>query len=99
MDAGTVVRNTDNLRTTILLWVMVLLSAVSVIYMTHLTRNAFVESQELKDVAQTYDVEWGRLLIERSNSSSISRLESIASSELKMQVPDIKRVVVLKEEM
>ena len=99
MDAGTVVRKTDNLRTTILLWVMVLLSAVSVIYMTHLTRNAFVESQELQNVAQTYDVEWGRLLIERSNSSSIGRLESIASSELKMQVPDIKRVVVLREEM
>ncbi len=92
------VQTSASLRVTIVLWLLVLVSGVSVIYTTHVSRNAFVESQTLHQLSQNYDVEWGRLLIERSNSSSITRLENIASSQLHMQVPDAKRVVVLKGE-
>lgn len=94
--ADAVVQNATSLRVTIVLWVLVLVSAVSVIYMTHLSRDSFVESQELHELAQGYEVEWGRLLIERSNSSSITRLEYIASHQLNMKVPDVKRVIVLR---
>ena len=76
---------------------MVLMSAVAVIYMTHISRMTFIETQSLHDHAQEHDVEWGRLLIERSNSSSITRLENIASNKLDMRVPDVKRVVVLRD--
>ena len=93
-----VVKNTASLRVTLVLWALVLVSAVSVIYMTHISRDAFVETQELHELAQTYDVEWGRLLIERSNSLSITRIESIAGQQLNMKLPDAKRVVVLREE-
>jgi cell division protein FtsL len=65
--------------------------------MTHAARSAFIQTQRLNDESQAYDVEWGRLLIERSNSSSLTRLENIASNQLNMQVPDVKRVVVLEE--
>ena len=96
--ASAVAQSSASLRVTVVLWLLVLVSALSVIYVTHISRDAFIESQELHELSQNYDVEWGRLLIERSNSSSIARLESIASSKLHMQVPDANRVVVLKEE-
>jgi len=86
----------NKLQLTIGLWLFVFLSAVAVIYMTHLSRNAFVEFQAMQAEAQDYEVEWGRLLIEKSNSSSIARMENIASDKLNMTLPDAKRVVVLK---
>jgi cell division protein FtsL len=92
-----VVRNATSLRLTIILWLLVLISAIAVVYMTHISRAAFITTQDLYDQAQAFDVEWGRLLIERSNSSSITRLENIASERLNMQVPDVSRVVVLTE--
>ncbi len=81
---------------TVVLWVLVIASALAVVYMTHLSRNAFVETQRLTNEAQDFDVEWGRLLIERSNSSSVTRIEGIASDELGMSVPKANRVIVLQ---
>ena len=86
----------SSLGKTLLLWLLVVTSALAVVYVTHLSRNAFVETQRLSKVAQDYDVEWGRLLIERSSSSSISRIEGIATDRLGMAVPSAKRVVVLQ---
>ena len=83
---------------TFLLWLLVVCSALAVIYMTHLSRNAFVETQRLSKQADDYDVEWGRLLIERSSSSSISRIEGIATDQLGMAVPNANRVIVLQED-
>jgi cell division protein FtsL len=95
--ADSVVQSATSLRYTVMLWLLVLASAVAVIYMTHVSRAAFIETQVLHAQAQAFDVEWGRLLIEKSNSSSIARLESIASNQLNMQVPDADHVVVLEE--
>ena len=86
----------DKPLTAFALWLFVFVTAVAVVYATYSSRSAFVESQELSAEVQRLDVHWGRLLIEQSNSSSVTRIEGIATEKLEMSVPDAGRVIVLQ---
>jgi cell division protein FtsL len=88
----------QSMKLTVALWLLVLASAFAVVYVSHTARNAFIEWQALLDAAQSADVEWGRLLIEKSSSSSYSRLEGLAKEQLHMSVPTGERMILLKPE-
>lgn len=88
--------NAKRFRTTFLLWLFVVLSAISVVYFNYLSRNAFIDYQDLRAGAQSLEVEWGRLLIQRSSSASITRMESEAEKKLAMHTPEVKEVVLVK---
>ena len=72
----------------LLLFIAVLVSAIAVSYSAHTNRillnSLFTELNE-RDKAQA---EWGRLILEQSTWTAHSRIEALASDQLKMHVPD-----------
>ena len=72
----------------LLLFVAVLLSAVAVSYCAHWNRqllNALYTELSVRDKAQA---EWGRLILEQSTWTAHNRIESLATSQLHMRIPD-----------
>ena len=79
------------------LWLLVMVSALSVIAMTHKNRNVFIVWQALIEESYQLDVEWGQLLLEKNTLASYSRLQSIAGGQLDMIEPSGKRLQVISE--
>ena len=79
----------------LLLWVLVVLSAIAVIYSNHLCRNLYAELSRLEQQKNALQVEWGRYLLEQSTWASLGRVEKIASSELKMHIPASGEIVMV----
>jgi len=71
----------------LLLFVGVLVSAIAVSYSAHWNRqllNTLYGELSERDKAQA---EWGRLILEQSTWTAHSRIEGLASEQLKMRVP------------
>ncbi|KIY40071.1 MULTISPECIES: cell division protein FtsL [Pseudomonas] len=71
----------------LLLFIAVLISAIAVSYSAHWNRqllNTLYGELSDRDKAQA---EWGRLILEQSTWTAASRIESLASEQLKMRVP------------
>jgi cell division protein FtsL len=77
---------------------MIIATSFGVISNSHKSRKLFIELQELLQQAQTYEVEWGQLLIEKSTLASYAGLENQAKDELKMSFPTRKQIVIVKVE-
>jgi len=76
----------------LLLFVAVLISAIAVSYSAHWNRqllNTLYGELNERDKAQA---EWGRLILEQSTWTAASRIESLASEQLKMRVPSADEV-------
>ncbi|MBV1915198.1 MAG: cell division protein FtsL [Pseudomonadales bacterium] len=70
-------------------------SALSVVYTTHKSRSLSAEIQYLKKNQRTLQLEWGRLLLERSTWSSHDRIWSLARNELDMHEPNPSEWVII----
>lgn len=79
-----------------LIFVMVLTSAVAVVYTKHLTRRLFIELQDLQARRDELEIEWGRLQLEQSALTTHSRLERLARERLNMQLPAPETTVVVQ---
>ncbi|MDN3234553.1 cell division protein FtsL [Pseudomonas luteola] len=78
--------------TMLVLFMAVLLSAVAVAYSAHWNRqllNTLYSELSVRDKAQA---EWGRLLLEQSTWTAHSRIEALASDQLKMRIPDPEEI-------
>jgi cell division protein FtsL len=76
----------------LLLFVAVLVSAVGVSYTAHWNRqllNGLYAELSVRDKAQA---EWGRLILEQSTWTAQSRIESLATEQLQMRIPDAGQV-------
>lgn len=76
----------------LVLFIAVLLSAVAVAYSAHWNRqllNTLYSELSVRDKAQA---EWGRLLLEQSTWTAHSRIEALASDQLKMRIPDPEEI-------
>ncbi|WP_336331958.1 cell division protein FtsL [Pseudomonas putida] len=76
----------------LLLFIAVLISAIAVSYSAHWNRqllNTLYGELSDRDKAQA---EWGRLILEQSTWTAASRIESLASEQLKMRVPSADEV-------
>ncbi|MDH4611264.1 cell division protein FtsL [Pseudomonas sp. BN102] len=72
----------------LLLFLGILLSAIAVSYSAHWNRqllNQLYTELSVRDKAQA---EWGRLILEQSTWTAHNRIESLASDQLKMRIPD-----------
>ncbi|MEN0107034.1 MAG: cell division protein FtsL [Pseudomonas sp.] len=70
------------------LFVAVLVSAIAVAYSAHWNRqllNTLYGELSVRDKAQA---EWGRLILEQSTWTAHSRIETLASEQLKMRIPE-----------
>lgn len=79
----------------LILGLVVLGTALGVVYTTHESRKLFVELQALQGVRDELNIEWGRLLLEQSTLATPTRVENIARSRLNMKPPAPEQIVIV----
>jgi len=77
------------------LLVLVVVSAFSVIYYTHVNRQTTSELEQLYTLRDELDIEWRNLLLEQNSLAEHSAIESRAKKLLKMKRPDIDSEVII----
>lgn len=77
--------------------IAVLLSALSVIYATHATRELHASYQHNIAEQNRLHVERGQLLLERGTWMMQARIQQLAEEKLGMVVPDHKSVTIIRE--
>jgi cell division protein FtsL len=77
------------------LWLAVLGSAAAAVYTRHRSRELFVELEQLHRQRDNLEIEYGQLQLEQSAWSSHAFVERVATTRLKMQVPDPARIQVV----
>ena len=81
----------------LVLLVLVVASALAVIYSSYVSRQKFSQLQTLRHESMQLEEEWGRLLLEQSTWSTNERIERLAQTKLDMLVPETSAMVVVKE--
>ena len=77
------------------LTLLVIISALSVVYVKHENRKHFVELQGLQKQRDAMNIEWGQLQLEQSTWATQSRIERLARKRLGMvNVPQDKVMIV-----
>ncbi len=79
-----------------ILTVFIVLSALSVIYSAYLYRQLFNQQQQMLQVSDQLQVEWGQLLLEQSALAAHSRIEKVVTKKLDMYVPAPDEIVVVR---
>lgn len=79
----------------LVLVVVVVGSAVGVIYSKHKSRRLFIELQDLQQQRDQLNTEWGRLQLEQGAWATHGRIERIARERLEMRMPSQSDVVIL----
>ncbi len=82
-------------RLNLILFAVLMMTALGVVSAQHKARKLYFELQQENDAARQYEIEWGQLQLEQSTWAMHSRIESIASKHLNMEVPDSKRIQVV----
>lgn len=80
---------------TLLLAIIVLASALAVVYMTDLNRRVFMQLQTMQNTRIQLELDWGKLLLEQSTWSTQSRIQSLAQEQLGMVSPATNNVVMV----
>ncbi|UZJ46086.1 cell division protein FtsL [Marinimicrobium sp. C6131] len=82
----------------VVLWALVLLSALAVIASTHHTRQRVDRLETLRREAAELQVVWGQYMLEQSTWAAYGRVEQIARDELDMRLPDDDDIVMVIHE-
>jgi cell division protein FtsL len=80
---------------TYIILILVVFSAFSVIYFTHLNRQSTSSLEVLLAERDELDIEWRNLLIEQNSLAEHSAIESKAQKLLKMKRPTAKTEVII----
>jgi len=84
------------LLVTAALLLLVIVSALAVVYSTHRSRQLFNEWQQLQRKEWALDEDWERLLLEQSTWAAHERVSVIAETRLNMTMPDPAGIKVVK---
>ena len=76
--------------------VLVMVSAIGVIYAKHRNRMLYVELRQLQSARDDLNVDWGRLQLEQSTWATHSRIEAVARKKLGMRTLNYGEVIILK---
>ena len=74
------------------LWLSVLASATGAIYCKHRARELFINLEHLNNGRDELEAEWGRLQIEQSFWSTYAYVDNVASTRLRMRIPNSNEV-------
>lgn len=83
---------------TAVLLLVVMVSAIGVIYAKHRNRMLYVELNRLQQQQDELNVDWGRLQLEQSTWATHGRIENVARNKLGMRNVDYGDVVIVKDE-
>lgn len=72
----------------LVLFIAVLVSAIGVAYSAHWNRQLLNELYGELSVRDKAQAEWGRLILEQSTWTAHSRIETLATEQLKMLIPE-----------
>lgn len=76
----------------------VLISALSVVYVTNMSRTLTANIQQLLVERDHLHVQWGQLLLEKGAWITPSRVQRVAEANLDMTIPNSKSVVMVSGE-
>src|SRR5690606_25979748 len=80
----------------LLVWGLTLASALAVPYSAHWSRQLLNELATEMTQREKAQAEWGRLVLEQSTWTAHSRVESIATRQLGMRVPEAGEVILVQ---
>ena len=75
---------------------VLLLSALAVIYSKYYSRLIFSEIQKQERALDQYEVEWGQMQLELTMLAEQNRLELVAQEELKLIMPLREKIIYIK---
>lgn len=78
-----------------LLWLGCVVSALAVVYESHLARKATANLENTRRELNALQVEAGQLLLEKSSVAAYARVESVAAEQLHMVNPSNVRFIAL----
>jgi cell division protein FtsL len=76
--------------------IMLLISALAVIYSKYNSRLIFLEIQQQERALDQYEVEWGQMQLELTMLAEQNRVERVALEELKLVMPLREKIIYLK---
>ncbi|PTB90149.1 cell division protein FtsL [Pseudidiomarina aestuarii] len=79
----------------VLLFLLVIVSALAVIYVSHAHRQLTIERDDLLSARDQLDIEWRHLQIEETALTEHSRVERIAEQRLDMVRPEGEQEVLV----
>lgn len=82
---------------TLTVLLLVLVSALGVVYSSYKNRQLFSDLQQQSYETMHLEEEWGRLLLEQSTWASFERIERLAKSELNMVEPNPLEIKVVSK--
>ncbi len=82
---------------TMILVSALLVSALSVVYVTNLSRSLNAGIQQTLTERNQLHIQWGQLLLEKSTWVTPARVQHVAEDQMGMVVPDSKSVVIVSE--
>ena len=79
------------------LWMLVLISALAVAFVSHLCRQKYDQLTALEREKNQLQVAYGKYLLEESGWGSLQRIESMAADKLKMHSPQPEDIIMVKQ--
>ena len=78
------------------LWILVLISAIAVGLVSHLSRQQYAQLMILEREASQLDEDYGKYLLEQSAWGSLQRVETMAAKQLNMRSPRSSEILMVK---
>ncbi len=80
----------------IVLVVLIVASAIAVVAVRHQNRLVFVELQNYEKGREEYQLQWGRLMIEKATWTRQHNVADDAENTLEMTVPAPEKIITLE---
>jgi len=82
-------------RLNLILVAVLMACALALVTSQHQSRKLYVELQTEQEREKKFEVEWGQLQLEQSTWAMHSRIEKIATQQLRMSAPAAARIQVV----
>jgi cell division protein FtsL len=80
----------------VLMFLLVMASAVAVVFSKHESRKLFVQLQTMQKERDRMEIEWGRMQLEQSTWATHGRIERLARKKLDMTIPRAESVIIIR---
>lgn len=84
------------MRSLVVLLVILVASALGVVYTKYRSRMLFAETQRIEQELEAYEVELGQLQLEQNTWAEHSRIEKLARGKLGMAMPQRNSIIYIK---
>ena len=76
--------------------IVLLLTALAVIYSKYYSRLMFIEIQKQEKALDQYEIQWGQMQLELKMLAEQNRVELKAQEELKLMMPLREKIIYIK---